>query len=163
MKTPLLLWFIVWTPPLSFFPGLNLICSGQAAAYKQSTHSRLMMQGQTVTAFCVHIFGNLLLVACTCNTAVVRFSQADKDREVLFCILCRAVGADEKALGGVCGCDGKGKCQCIHRIHTHIHKHSRIHNTGPHPQSQMQHKQYKAWQQTFECNVSQPGSHTKPK
>lgn len=51
------------TPPLSFahFPSFNLICSGQVAAYKQSTHARLMMQRHTAPAYCVHIFANLLL------------------------------------------------------------------------------------------------------
>lgn len=58
------------------------------------------------------------------NASVVGFSQAEKGTVVLDLVSCRAVGTDEtdeKALGGVCGCDGKSKCQCIHRPHIHAH------------------------------------------
>lgn len=61
MKAPLLLWFIAWTETILFFslfPSFNIICSGQVAPYKQSAHQRLIVQSDTLSVYCAHIFGN---------------------------------------------------------------------------------------------------------
>ena len=154
METPLLLWFITYkwnSLSLSFthFPSFNLICSGQVAAHKQSTHQWLMMQRHTLSAYCVSVFGKAMNCQwITCCTHVTMLLWWD-----FFFFFFPKLGFCSVFHGGQWelmkspwevfdDVMAKGKCQCIHRTHkhilytlslslTHTHTHTHTHSLTP--------------------------------
>lgn len=108
-----MLWFIFCPPtipPFFHFYSLlsfNLICGGRVAARKIKQALKLDDAKTNSLFICVHVFGNPASLGYTHGAAVVR----EKFYITGFCFLFRARGTDGKALGSVCGCDGKCKCQ----------------------------------------------------